>query len=755
MYFMYTRNDIFGIINDTLRTVCAWLCEIIYGLISELYQLFTEMGLLFYNDTFGGIYNKISLLIGVFMVFRVAFWLIELLVSPDKLTDKEKSPAKIIQKVLVSVVLLAITPTLFEYAFKFQYDIVNSQLIEKVINIEDELIDKDETSRFLTAELFSGFYKTNDGFENNACAIYTDTSRFYDESIYINFYYKGKDNISNWCLNQVEKIEDKNGIITEEYVINFDALPAVAVGAFVFVMILMYCISVGTRYVQLIYLQIIAPIPIMCYLTPNKDNMLSKWVKQCTTTYLDLFIRIAIINFVILLVRVVLQDNNLLKLPNNFFIKVFLILGLLTFAKKAPDLIQELLPKSVTKASGDFGLSWKKRTDAMLGGKYIYNATKRAPGFAIGGVAGALTGGTMGIRGGKGVGSRIVGGLSGAYRGFSTGSKKGNVFKNIGEVKKNQAAQNNRLQQWRINAGKSEDAPNTFSDWMSRRSDAAKRAMGFETEGQYFERAKSGAKLASDAYKSSKDNGISKAIEKQTRAKAFNYGNETLTQLDQNRKTAQNAVTENNKPNLLSTVDGNRKLDAFLGSTAGNAWLTANGLSLSTNFANLTATQKDNLADTFMKKLQDEAYDADTKYKDKEKQYSFLYQIEQAAGIKRINNDPTQDIAIINPEKGSEEYQNYFATINSFIEKFDEELGITSGNHPLFEHGTKNFDPKKMAELMNDAEHGNANASQELMNMFEDYDKIKALMSRVTAVENDKQQRNIANDKYNSSGGKH
>ena len=39
--------------------------------------------------------------------------------------------------------------------------------------------------------------------------------------------------------------------------------------------------------------------------------------------------------------------------------------------------------KAYSSVIGDFGLSWKKRTDAMLGGKYVYSAPKKAVGFGI------------------------------------------------------------------------------------------------------------------------------------------------------------------------------------------------------------------------------------------------------------------------------------------------------------------------------------------------------------------------------------
>ncbi len=392
MLFGVTSADlpwVVKIIQNALRGLYASLCKLIYPLISIFYQVFSEMGQLLYNDSFSKIYNKISTIIGVFMVFRVIFWLIELLVNPDLISDKEKNPGKIVQKVLLSVVLLATTPRIFKLAFDIQYEIIHESVIEDLIALPSDgnsgdvnVYDKSLTGRRMASELFFNFYSYNDNGQDD-----NDNCRRYF----------GKDGIINSGImnnNTLERLDDKcltlryedSGELEGEYKINFNGLFAVGIGIFVFWMILMYCISVGTRYVQLIFLQIIAPIPIMCYLTPKKDNMFSKWVKQCTTTYLDLFIRVSIISFVLLLINQLFDNPELFMgvgdKQYSGWITIFLVLGLLTFAKKAPDLIQELLPKSVTKASGDFGLSWKKRTDAMLGGKLVYNGTKKAVGFA-------------------------------------------------------------------------------------------------------------------------------------------------------------------------------------------------------------------------------------------------------------------------------------------------------------------------------------------------------------------------------------
>ena len=140
------------IIQNALRGLYSNLCQLIYPLISTFYQVFSDMGKMFYNDSFSKIYTKISTIIGVFMIFRVIFWLIELLVNPDLISDKEKNPGKIIQKVLISVVLLATTPRIFKLAFNLQYDIINEHVIESIISLDNStLLYREIAERFITA----------------------------------------------------------------------------------------------------------------------------------------------------------------------------------------------------------------------------------------------------------------------------------------------------------------------------------------------------------------------------------------------------------------------------------------------------------------------------------------------------------------------------------------------------------------------------------------------------------------------------
>lgn len=471
MFFLDSK--VLEIINDALRGLAAHLCEVIYSVIADIYEVFVKMTELIYTDDLTAIYNKISLFLGIFMIFRLSFWLIEALMNPDILGDKAKAPGEMIKKVFLVVVLLGITPSIFKYAYRLQYEVVNSNVIPKIMSIGNynaEVEKPDKFGKLISAELFIIFYNQNSNINigNDSCV--EDTGKNGKYYSYLKIYGKLYNLAGSPCL--VKRTND-------EYVIDFNGLFAVGVGAFVFWMMLMYCISLGARYVQLIFLQVIAPIPIMGYLSTDKDNMFSKWVKQCTTTYLDVFIRLVIVHFTMWLISAVItNDSSLSKniTSGSWLIRIFIILGLLTFAKKAPELIQELLPKSVTKASGDFGLSWKKRTDAMLGGKTIYGATT-AVGKAgtVGLGIGALTA-LRGAAGGRGVG-RLTGFVGGFTRGVVNGGKKGTFGQNLKSSWQRQGQVNKQKIDW----------ANSGSTWSGRMRQRFDNALGFVGTAEGYE----------------------------------------------------------------------------------------------------------------------------------------------------------------------------------------------------------------------------------------------------------------------------
>ena len=209
-------------------------------------------------------------------------------------------------------------------------------------------------------------------------------------------------------------------------------------GVFILYILAMYSIDVGVRYAQLIFLQIMSPVAIMGYIIPKKDGIFQKWGKQCITTYLDLFIRIVIINFVLLLVKVLgdaFETGDIFAGLGNVstslkvFTYIVLVMGLLLFAQRAPKLLGELLPGVGGAAGIGFGLSGKERFEGMkksLGGlwggvKSPYTASKAALG-----AAGRVVGGVGGTIAGAAAGRGITGKLRGAAIGAKEGAKKEN-----------------------------------------------------------------------------------------------------------------------------------------------------------------------------------------------------------------------------------------------------------------------------------------------------------------------------------------
>lgn len=166
-----------------------------------------------------------------------------------------------------------------------------------------------------------------------------------------------------------------------------------------FIVYLMYlCIEVILRKLKLFFLQMISPLPIICYINPN-DKIFNQWIKMYLSTYVDLFIKLISISIAInLLDTVILEFNN----QSNLLIKFFYIVAVLVFAKVVPTMISKI-----------FGL------DSMGGSfKDIMGMGKAALGFGAGAAVGAVTGAMTG----KGLG-RLSGFAKGAMLGAGAGSK--------------------------------------------------------------------------------------------------------------------------------------------------------------------------------------------------------------------------------------------------------------------------------------------------------------------------------------------
>lgn len=364
--------------EEGLRYIMAWLCQLIYPIITWLYDLFVYVSKvnILSDDMVQPIYQRVTLILTIVMVFYVTFEFIKYVVQPDGITDKEKGAGKIIYRMIAVVVLIAFVPNIFTAAYELQTAIVERDVIGKVVLGNRGTIEDNFGGNF-SASIFSMFYSVNEEYvdDDTECdgipckALVGMNLKSLSENGHLKYLTKGINEATDKAKVDAGGYEGK---ATVAY-INFDGLFAVIVGAFIVYILVLYCIDVGVRWAQLVFLQIIAPIPIIGYLAPKKDGIFEKWCKQCLTTYLDLFIRIAIINFVLLICGLLLDQEVLKHLFSNLegisdwmkaFVVIVLVLGLLLFAQKAPKLLGELFPK-MGAASGNFGLKAGERVAPM------------------------------------------------------------------------------------------------------------------------------------------------------------------------------------------------------------------------------------------------------------------------------------------------------------------------------------------------------------------------------------------------------
>lgn len=356
-----------GLMQSALRSLAAFLCKAIYRLIAWLYELFITISRvnILSSEEIAPIYQRVTMVLTIVMVFYITFEFVKYVVQPDTINDKEKGAGNIALKMVIVILLIAFVPRIFTMAYDLQGKIMDTQFLSKVILGNNSVnTSMGDYGKKFSADVFSVFYKVNDEVCNGC-----------DSEGVVNFNLNRLATVGDLKYLEMglnESVKDTSPATNKKEeiaTIDFSGLFAIIVGGFMAYMLVLYCVDVGIRYFQLIFLQIMSPIAIMGYLSPKKDNMFSKWFKQCLTTYLDLFIRIIIIYFILLICTVLGDAYSTGKLFAGLgnisgdikaFTYIFLLMGLLAFASKAPKMLKELFP-SMGEAGIGFGLKGADR----------------------------------------------------------------------------------------------------------------------------------------------------------------------------------------------------------------------------------------------------------------------------------------------------------------------------------------------------------------------------------------------------------
>ena len=473
--------------NDILNMLFTFLDRIVYGLISILYELFLYLANL---DLFGMstltdpaaatdnviimFGNRVYALLGIFMLFKVSFSILQYMVNPDDFSDKAKGFGKMITNILISLVLVVAVPFIFQFAFEVQKVVLSENLLGQLIlgknttssqstdeEIKDDMNVNVEMAQDLQFLVYGSFFSVDTEVvtecENTPILGTKDMAGNKECLEYLSSAFEGIDNGTNLLADFFPGVTntgrnfDAFGDVVNvkrdgEYIFNYMPIISTIAGGFVAIMLLTFCMDAAVRIIKLGFLEIISPIPIISYMDPKqsgKDGMLGRWAKECFSTFLSLFIRIAIIYFAFFVVDIV--ANNILADPNDqlylygpqpeglmaVFVQVMVILGVLFFAKEVPKLLENLIPGM--SGVGNLTINpLKKISESPL--------AAGAVGLGIGAGVGSLTSAAAAFAAsrdeGAGMGQAIRRGIGGGASGMFRGAKAGALAGGKGIVSK-------------------------------------------------------------------------------------------------------------------------------------------------------------------------------------------------------------------------------------------------------------------------------------------------------------------------------
>ena len=387
-----------------LRHIFFGIDNIVYGLISVLYELIMYLANLdlfgisnmlqsdgFHMDPNNIIFkfaSRIYVLLGVIMLFQIAFAILQYIVDPNAFSDKGKGMGKLVTNCLVSLVLVVAVPFIFAFAYKAQSTILSSNILGKIIlgnvtggdasSVNSKNLTMAKDMQFL---VFGTFASIDDKAFDGACSgspvlgtkamavqddCMTTVSNAISEDSNIGYFFRTDSDARDFSeYGSIITLTDDNNI----YVLNYQYLVSTIVGVVVVLLLISTALEIAVRVIKLAFLEIIAPIPIISYMNPllsKANSMLGKWGKECLSTFASLFIRLAIIYFVFFMVdaitNVLLSNNTSATFVNGdqpegimyMLVQVMIIIGLLIFANQIPKLIENI---TGLQMSGNFSLN--------------------------------------------------------------------------------------------------------------------------------------------------------------------------------------------------------------------------------------------------------------------------------------------------------------------------------------------------------------------------------------------------------------
>lgn len=384
-----------------IRSLFITIDRVVYAWIENCYELLiklSESGI-FSQSTIQEFANRIYVFLGLIMIFRVSITLVQYIINPQNFNDKAIGGAALVKNVAFVLVGIVLVPYVFEAAYGLQRIVLKDNVIGNLILGLDADMTGGETTgadtdatvaegkngtyyaeyggKIMAFQIFSAFFTFNNEIASSSCinnpvvnGKFNTEACGGDQGIngvpfeggkdengeelsyagdYVAFAYRTGDfrALANHDLAALI-YESENG---DYELFDYYFLLSTIAGIVVIFLLLSFCVDVAVRSVKLGFLQLIAPIPLIMKVAPGKEGQgrFDKWVKECISTYLDLFTRLAAIYFSIFIIAEIARNGvvNVAGSQNNvtdsLLVRVFIIFAALFFAKQIPTLIADII----------------------------------------------------------------------------------------------------------------------------------------------------------------------------------------------------------------------------------------------------------------------------------------------------------------------------------------------------------------------------------------------------------------------------
>lgn len=443
-------STIFQLIRQALFIILLSIDGTIYTIVNSIYKIYIALATarLFNNGMFTEIANRFYAVVGVVMLFVLAYVVIQGIINPDNFAKSGGEGAGILKRLAIAVIGLAIVPGVFRIAYTGQDILLSQNVIGKIFlgfNDPSNLIEhgnisvdgeplKFDTNGDGIPDSVNKPINQNDAITTSAGTVtaisiwqavfhpanmdsmdsLAEEASKIESDIPVGSFIKGIAELTKWACglavavtlvtffipflataaiceaalisDGVSNLAGKNFNLQAAYGAasatgNFTVFTAFAgkvasgeityrfifstiIGAATIYLFLSFAIDMAIRAVKLAYMQIVAPIPLMLQILPKFKDNFQKWLKIVISLFVEVFIRLTFVYIVAYLISHLwsIMTGGWITKANlgpveSLIARLILIIGMLGFAKTAPQFVSETLGIS----TGNLNLGIRKK----------------------------------------------------------------------------------------------------------------------------------------------------------------------------------------------------------------------------------------------------------------------------------------------------------------------------------------------------------------------------------------------------------